>query len=766
MAFKLRYVLPNASDLSALAGTVASISSTNPNFGLSESSTGPTGPSGDNSGVTGPTGPSGYISYTLSELTVTNFTGTNGFITNLGTNNITGETSSFSNTNTNSLNSIDSTLNVGTTSGTINVGCGTDVQIINVGTNSGGTTINLGGINDEIVIQGTLVTVDTTNLAVQDKNIVLNMSGTAGSAFGAGISIMEGGNTGAASILVSPDRSGWIMKPPAGTTINLNQSLSTLDNVEFNSIKLVSGAGENKVLTSDNIGNGVWTNRLQPYSSVITYSTGEYTTYNNTLYESLGSNLGNIPDAFSITSEALYDSTFSPNIIFQGSTVESYGTHFTVEAPCDLTTIRFYHSGVNLSSLVYVWQVSSGLDSATLLNSYVDPQASSSTPEWHDIVVSPTISLTPGVTYTVSRDNNGLRDTYSPPDYKPTTLITPVLINFTSGGYGVNGEWPSSGVDTTNITYYITPVVSAVPTWEASVIGTSGATSSNISNTIVSRDASGLVSIEQIKTYQIDASLSDPLDPTLHSAGVLYIGLTTPTVNIFGTNTLISGATIGIGNVSSAVTVEADLLNMLSVNSIILGGGSSTTQMFASTFTLTSPSITFVGPISASSSITCRTLNCATMSCTGTASVKNLILSTTGGTGSLLSYYEDNYQWPAVLIGPVSATTFDVNLSITRLGNNVDIVIPSGITTTANLTTAWQAQNSSSYIPVRFRPSIQSHFPICVIDNSVSVPGIFLINTDGSFYISPLSTSGIGTAGTFTASGQSAVFPSTVRYRL
>jgi len=84
-----------------------------------------------------------------------------------------------------------SSLNVGTGSNTstVNIGTGTGVQTVNIGTGSGTTTINIGATGDNVVVAGTLTTVNTTNLDVADKNITLNKGGAAGSANGAGINI-------------------------------------------------------------------------------------------------------------------------------------------------------------------------------------------------------------------------------------------------------------------------------------------------------------------------------------------------------------------------------------------------------------------------------------------------------------------------------------------------------------------------------------------------------------------------------------------------
>ena len=84
-----------------------------------------------------------------------------------------------------------STINIGAGTGTqtLNIGTGSNTQTVNIGTGAGTTTINIGGAGDNVVVAGTLTTVNTTNLDVADKNITLNKGGAAGSANGSGINI-------------------------------------------------------------------------------------------------------------------------------------------------------------------------------------------------------------------------------------------------------------------------------------------------------------------------------------------------------------------------------------------------------------------------------------------------------------------------------------------------------------------------------------------------------------------------------------------------
>jgi len=190
MGFKLFSSLASRIDQRSLSGLVLS------EISISGGSLiGPTGP-------TGPTGP--------------------GF---------SGPSGTFDGIKTSEINSLLSTLDIGcnTQTETINIACSTGVQTVNIGTNgtnSGTTTINLGGEGDTVVVQGTIVTVNTTNLDVTDKTITLNVGGGTGSSAGAGIDINENGITGAGFIRVSLDRTKFLCKAPDGDVFDLSLGLT------------------------------------------------------------------------------------------------------------------------------------------------------------------------------------------------------------------------------------------------------------------------------------------------------------------------------------------------------------------------------------------------------------------------------------------------------------------------------------------------------------------------------------------------------------
>jgi hypothetical protein len=197
----------------------------------STGATGEVGPTGS-TGATGPTGTfsENPICENIITQTITGSTGTftNILVENLFSDSITGNNGSINKIATREIESL-SILNIGcnTTTDTINIGCSTGspgVQIVNIGKgpNGGETTINLGSTGDRVVIQGTLVTINTTNLDVKNKTITLNVGGSSGSADDAGINFNEGGNTGSGYIKVSSDRNNIVVKAPLGNPFSLD----------------------------------------------------------------------------------------------------------------------------------------------------------------------------------------------------------------------------------------------------------------------------------------------------------------------------------------------------------------------------------------------------------------------------------------------------------------------------------------------------------------------------------------------------------------
>lgn len=158
------------------------------------------------------------------------------------------------NTNLVGISSIDhlTTLNLGsTTANTINLGTATTTQTVNIGTGTGTTTINvgahgdtinigvgaspnvttinLGSSGDTVNIAGTLTYVNTTNLEVTDKTIIINKGGTTASAGNSGISVEENG-TLTSSLSINANRDSWVLKAPLNPgTISLKPSTASYD---------------------------------------------------------------------------------------------------------------------------------------------------------------------------------------------------------------------------------------------------------------------------------------------------------------------------------------------------------------------------------------------------------------------------------------------------------------------------------------------------------------------------------------------------------
>lgn len=116
---------------------------------------------------------------------------------------------------------LDSTATIEAASGAggdVTLGASTDTTIINIGAAAHAKTINIGGPADTVIIDGNVLTNNTTNLTVEDKLITLNKGGLASSAGTAGIDFEEASSiTG--YIRTSSDRSGFEFKSPSKSGI-------------------------------------------------------------------------------------------------------------------------------------------------------------------------------------------------------------------------------------------------------------------------------------------------------------------------------------------------------------------------------------------------------------------------------------------------------------------------------------------------------------------------------------------------------------------
>jgi hypothetical protein len=90
------------------------------------------------------------------------------------------------------------------------------------------------------------------------------------------------------------------------------------------------------------------------------------------------------------------------------------------------------------------------------------------------------------------------------------------------------------------------------------------------------------------------------------------------------------------------------------------------------------------------------------MTC-GAITSSGIYLPTSGGTATALNYYESNVNFPMMFQGAGGGgTTTTVNLTISRIGNIVNIIMPI---VNINSNGSYITTNSAYYLPTRFRPS-------------------------------------------------------------
>lgn len=161
---------------------------------------------------------------------------------------------------------VDTINSTAATSGVINIGCGSDTDSINIGCSIGmqtinigtsgdsNTTINIGGPNDIVNLNGTVNNVSQSNLDVTNKIISLNNGASgSGQARGAGLEIFDNDVSGQGFIKVSStDGRYFVLKAPENAF-----QLSTPDLLANDTIicKNTTDTLTNKTLTSATINN-------------------------------------------------------------------------------------------------------------------------------------------------------------------------------------------------------------------------------------------------------------------------------------------------------------------------------------------------------------------------------------------------------------------------------------------------------------------------------------------------------------------------------
>lgn len=91
-------------------------------------------------------------------------------------------------------------------------------------------------VNNNLTVNGTLTYVNTNNLEVKDKNILLNKGGTTVGGDGAGIEIEGDGAAVVGAIKLGSITNQWALSVPNGNIFVIDQSLATTANVTFNSV--------------------------------------------------------------------------------------------------------------------------------------------------------------------------------------------------------------------------------------------------------------------------------------------------------------------------------------------------------------------------------------------------------------------------------------------------------------------------------------------------------------------------------------------------
>jgi cytoskeletal protein CcmA (bactofilin family) len=136
-------------------------------------------------------------------------------------------------------NIVKSTASDSLSSGNVlNLGTGPTIQSINIGNSGAGVaTINIGGLNDVINIIGNLNYIQSTNLEVDDKNIILNRGAQGSStSFLGGIYLRDNDINDASYIRVANDGNSWELKLPTHSNViklknqNFSHGLVLCDN--------------------------------------------------------------------------------------------------------------------------------------------------------------------------------------------------------------------------------------------------------------------------------------------------------------------------------------------------------------------------------------------------------------------------------------------------------------------------------------------------------------------------------------------------------
>jgi len=141
----------------------------------------------------------------------------------------------FNSLTTTAIESVGSSLAIGSNNATqnINIGSGTGLQTVNIGSSgSGVTTINIGAGGDIVNIGGSLNYIQTTDLEVKDNLITINKgSAGSGTARGAGLNIRDNSVDNQGYITVSNSGNFFNLKAPENNFVLSTPSLTANSSV-------------------------------------------------------------------------------------------------------------------------------------------------------------------------------------------------------------------------------------------------------------------------------------------------------------------------------------------------------------------------------------------------------------------------------------------------------------------------------------------------------------------------------------------------------
>lgn len=147
----------------------------------------------------------------------------------------------------NELKPVGTTLTIGGDNGlnTLNLATSDSTQVVNIGTGIGQTTINIGQAGDIININANVNYTEVNDLAIKDKDIILNSNSSgSGTARGAGLLIRDNNSNIAGKFVVNSLGTGYNLKAPEEAR-EINIDLPNFNNglVKCSGNTLTSSAG-------------------------------------------------------------------------------------------------------------------------------------------------------------------------------------------------------------------------------------------------------------------------------------------------------------------------------------------------------------------------------------------------------------------------------------------------------------------------------------------------------------------------------------------